>query len=176
MGNYPLAQGIRFNDCVFSEPCASRVDATRCAGLFAILVTDPIWAPKALQPIYFGEFGNNVAAVALLSDYPSLLRAAKGNTLLVCVLPMPFTTTAQRWAARNELVWAYNPVCKRTSVRRHRATPLIGFVEPQPEPPRRRIGFLPQSNRLVESRSLTVAVLSEALPKTASVRVRSKGY
>jgi len=62
--------------------------------------------PKRLQPIISG-IRNNVAAVALLSDYPFFVRAAKGNTLLVCVLPMPFTTYCTTVGGRNELVWAY---------------------------------------------------------------------
>jgi len=102
---------IRFNDCFFSEPVDLNVwTPPKCAGLFGILVTDPNWAPKAFQPLYFGEFGNNSPASALFQECSHVKAAADGKRLLVSVLPMPFSTTQHRWALRNELVWAYNPV------------------------------------------------------------------
>jgi len=55
--------------------------------------------------------------------------------LYVAVLPMPFTTTVQRCALRDELIWAYNPAWQRSGGNR--------VPESTPEPPRRRIGFLP---------------------------------
>jgi hypothetical protein len=99
-----------------------------------------------------------------------LLAAAKGRTLMVSILPLPFTTTAERWAIRDELVWAYNPVCQMNGIKapplelarkldeldkKHQEQTaqvmlLLANVnrlfEPQTLPgPRRRIGFLPQS-------------------------------
>jgi hypothetical protein len=170
LGSYLLAPGIRFNDCVFSEP--SRLDGwtpPQCAGLFGIFVADPNWAPKPFQPLYFGEFGNNASASALLADCRSLLSASRGKTLMVSVLPMPFSTTSQRCALRSELIWAYNPPCQAAGAETPRADlarkledlekrhqeqtaqvmQLLANVnrifEPQPEPRRRSIGFLPQA-------------------------------
>src|ERR1700722_19905116 len=110
----PLAaSGIRFNDYFFSEPVdLATWTPPRCPGLFSILVNDPNWAPKAFQPLYFGEFGNNSPASAVLQDCSPVVAAAHGKTLYVSVLPMPFSTTQQRWALRSELVWAYNPACQ----------------------------------------------------------------
>src|SRR5579863_2387122 len=113
LGSYLLAPGIRFNDCVFSEP--TRLDGwtpPHCAGLFGIFVADPNWAPKPFQPLYFGEFGNNAPASALLSECRNLIAASRGKTLLVSVLPLPFSTTSQRCALRSELICAYNPLCQ----------------------------------------------------------------
>jgi len=87
----------------------------------------------------------------------------------VAVLPLPFSTMAQRWALRQELIRAYNPVFQRHEPlraagdlngkveeleRKHQEqTAQVGlllanmnkFFEPQPVAPRRRIGFLPQT-------------------------------
>src|SRR5947199_6712915 len=108
-----FASGIRFNDCFFSEP-VSFTDWTPpgCPGLFAILIVDANWAPKPVRPLYFGEFGNNTPAHALLHDYNCVAAAANGKNLFVCILPMPFSTTAQRCTLLNELIFAYNPVCQ----------------------------------------------------------------
>ena len=157
MGSYLATRGIRFNDCYFSEPThLGNWVQPRYAGLLGIVVSDPNWAPKPFQPLYFGEFGNNAPIAALPSNYASLLLAANGRALLVCVYPMPFSTTAERWAVRNELVWAYNPACQtdanRTSSgedQEHslQAKQLLTAVEPSGElkkEPRRRIGFMPQ--------------------------------
>jgi len=167
----PASPGIRFNDCLFSEPVAvAGWTPPRYAGVFAVLANDPNWAPKALQPLYFGEFGNNVPMPALGLDYARLVAAAKGRMLLVAVLPMPFSTTAQRRELRNELVWAYNPECQADGnwlphgelatklgdlEKKHREqtaevmlllTNINQSFQPPPETPRRRIGFMPHTD------------------------------
>jgi len=133
-----------------------------------ILAPDANWAPKPYQPLYFGEFGNNTPE-ALLPGSHAEPRAIEGNTMLfVAALPMPFSTTAQRWALRNELVWAYNATWQTTEVRaaagglanqlgevdktpyQQRSAELFhllsGVTQPfesQPKrDPRRRIGFV----------------------------------
>jgi len=142
----PAPPGIRFNDCMFSEPVtAARWTQPRYAGLFAVLVNDPDWAPKAFRPLHFGEFGNNAPLAALPLDYTRLMAAAQGRTLYLAVLPMPFSTTAQRRDLRNELVWAYNPECQSGETVPANVSPV--FQQP-PEPPRRRIGFMPQTELL----------------------------
>jgi hypothetical protein len=170
LGSYFPAPGIRLNDSFFSEP--TRLDGwtpPRCAGLFGIFVADPNWAPKPFQPLYFGEFGNNTSLPAVLGECRNLIAASRGKTLLVSVLPMPFSTTLQRCALRSELIWAYNPLCqadtrpadpmdvarkldeleKRHQEQTAQVMLLLANVNrilgPQPEPPpRRNIGFLPQ--------------------------------
>jgi hypothetical protein len=171
LGSCFPAPGIRFNDYIFSEP--ARLDGwvpPRCAGLFGILVADPNWAPKPFQSIYFGEFGNNAPTSAWLTDYQKIETVWRGKTLLVSVLPMPFSTTSQRCALQNELIWAYHPLCQEVGSKtppvdlarkleeiekRHQEQTaqmmlLLANVnrafEPQSEPaPRRSIGFRPQS-------------------------------
>lgn len=164
-----VSQGIRFNDYLFSEP-TRLVDwqAPKYAGVFVILAQDANWAPKPYQPLYFGEFGNNTPE-ALLPGNHAVPRGGEGNTMLfVSALPMPFSTTAQRWALRNELVWAYNATWQTTEVRAaaggtahqfgevqrtpyqqqsaelfHLLTGVTQPFEPQPKrDPRRRIGFV----------------------------------
>jgi hypothetical protein len=156
-----VSPGIRFNDCFFTEPIRLTGWAPpKYAGLFVILAGDPNWAPKPFQPILIGEFGNNTRELRL----PNL----GGGALFVAVLPMPFSTMAQRWALRQELMRAYNPVFQMHEPppaaslagkveeleRKHQEqTAQVGmllanmnrFFEPQPVPPRRRIGFLPQT-------------------------------
>jgi hypothetical protein len=150
--------GIRLNDCLFSDPMPLvGWNATHFAGIAAIFVHDANWAPRPLQPLYFGELGNNAPLSAWLTNYHELLHAARGKELLVSVCPMPFSTTAQRRAVRDELVWAYNPVCQPGHMRvpasqapgqEHPA--LFGAMMAdasiaEPKPARRRIGFMPES-------------------------------
>ena len=164
-----VSQGIRFNDYLFSEP-TRLVDwqTPKYAGLFVILAQDANWAPKPYQPLYFGEFGNNTPE-ALLPGHHPVPRAGEGNTMLfVSALPLPFSTTAQRWALRNELVWAYNASWQTKEVRAaasglahqlgeadktpyqqqsaelfHLLTGVTLPFESQPKrDPRRRIGFV----------------------------------
>lgn len=165
MNPYLATSGIRLNDCFFSEPVGlAGWTPPQYAGLFAIFVRDPDWAPKPFQPLYFGEFGNNAPLDAFLNNYGALLATANGKNLLISVCPLPFSTSAQRWAARDELVWAYNPACQpagnrvlqgdiahrmKEMERKHQeqTAQLMRLLEPQPEPqkePRRRIGFMPQ--------------------------------
>jgi hypothetical protein len=135
--------GIRFNDCMFSEPVpAAQWTQPRYAGLFAVLVNDPDWAPKAFRPLHFGEFGNNSCLAALPLDYALLMATAQGRNLYVAVLPMPFSTTAQRRELRNELVWAYNPECQTGETA---PANINQSFQPLPEMQRRRIGFMPQT-------------------------------
>jgi len=164
-------KGIRFNDCLFSEtvPLLEWIPP-RFAGLFVVLVHDTNWAPKPLQPLLFGELGNNTRRPLLANDFIRLSGCAGGRQLLVSVLPMPFSTTAQRCALRDELVWAYNPTCQtvggqatsrdlagritelETQHREQTAQVLQllanmnGMFEPQAVPHRRRIGFSPESS------------------------------
>jgi hypothetical protein len=165
MSLFWVAPGIRFNDCVFTEPAGfAEWMPPRCAGLFVILVKDAHWSPKPFQPIYFGEFGNNEQQTLKLNGW--LPPAGRVDALFAATLVLPFSTTAQRCALRNELVQAYNPVSQadgtRTSTRElarkldaievqqnvqnaqiiallHQ---LNRILEPQPVPPRRPIGFL----------------------------------
>ncbi len=131
--------GIRFNDCFFSEPMRlSDWTPPRCAGLFAILVADRNWAPKPFEALYFGEFGNNAPPGAAIADCAGLIAEAWNSMLLVSVLPLPFSTTAQRLALRSELAGAYHPAWGRAA-----ASAQASATIEVPEEPRRRIGFLP---------------------------------
>jgi len=97
--------------------------------LFGLFLADPNWAPKPFQPLYFGEFGNNAPAQSLLAECRGVLAASSGKTLMVAVLPLPFSTTSQRQALRRELVQAYNPVYQSSD-------------GAETGKPRRAIGFL----------------------------------
>lgn len=125
------APGIRFNDCMFSEPVPIGTwTPPRYAGILAILVHDAEWAPKSFRALYFGEFGNNAPLAAMVRDYAPFMTAANGRALYVSVLPMPFSTTGERRSLSQELISAYNPACQ-------------SFV--LAETPRRRIGFMPDT-------------------------------
>ena len=98
-----IPPGIRFNDCLFSEPTQLHTwRQPSCAGIVAVLARNPQWSPKPLQPLYFGEFGHD--AVPRTSLPPNVSR-----DLLVSVLPMPYSTAAQRRALCDELIAAHNP-------------------------------------------------------------------
>ena len=166
MNAHWLAQGIRFNDCLFTEPTqlASWVPP-KYAGLFVILVSDPNWAPKPFQPLYFGEFGNNTQRSLSPADQMRLVTGAGTQALFVSVFAMPFSTTTQRLSVRDQLIGAYNPLSQAEESsfgtnslrrkmdeleRRHEEQTtdlhlLLATVNKlfEPEPPRRRIGFLP---------------------------------
>lgn len=136
--------GIRFNDCFFVEP-VRLVDWTppRCAGLAVVLTADPNWAPKPFQPLYFGEFGNNTPAHVLLQECARLITATGGRMLAVAVVALPFSTTAQRIALRNELIRAYNPTCQgETSHNPSNEGAQNKAPEAPPVHTRRRIGFI----------------------------------
>ena len=163
-----VPSGIRFNDCLFTEPThLADWKIPKYAGLFVILAKDPNWAPQPYQPLYFGEFGNNTPEVPV--HYALLPRGEGDATLFISVLPMLFSTTAQRWALRNELLWAYNAAWQAKEVRASGAglANQLGVVDTKPYPeqaahllflltgvnkpfdpqperePRRRIGFVP---------------------------------
>jgi hypothetical protein len=160
------ATGIRFNDYFFSEPInLAAWTPPKCAGLFIILMNDPNWAPKAFQPLYFGEFGNNAPISAVLQDCGRMVAAVPGKTMYVTVLEMPFSTTRQRLGLRDELIRAYNPPFQgdANSQQPHDLAVKLAELEKQhmeqmaqmmqlrasmnvnPDPastPRRRIGFV----------------------------------
>ena len=136
-----FSSGIRFNDCFFTEPtCLETWNVPKFAGLFVILAGDSNWAPKPYQPLYFGEFGNNTPETPLPTDCPGI---EKGARLYVAVLPMPFSTTAQRWALRNELLRAYNPISQTRGTTQPPLPPFLAGSEHLDQKPRQRIGFLP---------------------------------
>jgi len=151
-----LSSGIRFDDWFFTEPTwFADWRPPRHAGLFVILSPDSNWAPKPYQPLYFGEFGNNAQEPLLPETCAWMLGPANRGALFVSVLPMPFSTTAQRLALRNELLRAYNPISQPAEMPEAGKKPseqqllqLLASVhqlfEPAADPgPRRRIGFLP---------------------------------
>jgi hypothetical protein len=160
MLSYLVPPGVRFNDCLFSEPAPLPIwRLPRCAGIVAVLARNPRWSPKPLQPLYFGEFGNG-------ADSRTSLPANAGQDLLVSVLPMPYSTAAQRRALCNELIAAHNPVWQPNGTIVSPATlarkvddlearqleqsqqilalltHLGKLFEPQPAGPRKPIGFL----------------------------------
>ena len=122
MFSYSVSPGIRFNDCMFTEPVrfADWVPPG-CGGIVALLSHDPKWAPKPFRAVHFAEFGNNAGR--------DLATPPGNDPLFVAVLPMPFSTTAQRRAICDELVAAYNPAGPVVV----RAPRPIGFA-PQPVP------------------------------------------
>jgi hypothetical protein len=125
-----LLPGVRFNDCVFSEP-VRLADWTppTCGGIVVILAHDLNWAPKAFRPLYFTEFGNN-------SGHRLTVPSVR-DPLFVAVLELPYSTTAQRHALRDELIAAYNPACQSTA----------------PVKPRNPIGFAPELSPATETGS-----------------------
>jgi len=141
MVSYCLTPGIRFNEYVFTEPAPlDGWTPPQFAGVYALLATDPNWAPKAYKPLYFGEFGNATPASAFFRDCPGPLKGARDHALFVALLPMPFSTTSQRWMICQQLVRAYHPQYQAE----------VELPGPQATfegktPPRRRIGFMPQT-------------------------------
>jgi hypothetical protein len=103
MPSFVVPPGVRFNDCLFSEPVQlTGLRLPGCAGIVAVLARNPQWGPKPLQPLYFSEFGNDAGS---RTGLPS----NAGRDLLVSVLPMPYSTAGQRRALCNELITAHNP-------------------------------------------------------------------
>ncbi len=166
MNSYLVGPGIRFNDCVFSEPIALESwSVPKFAGLFVILARDGNWAPRSFQPLYFGEFGNNTRGPFAVD---SLRPPPNAGPLWIAVFPMPFSSSAQRCDTRDQLVWAYNPICQKGTLaapnelartvheleKRHAEqstqfqllmASINRLFEPLPVPPRRPIGFLPET-------------------------------
>jgi len=108
---------------------------------FALLKADSNWAPRAFQPLFFGEFGNATPPAGFFHDCAGVLKSAGERTLFIALLPMPFSTTSQRWTICHELVRAYHPPCPAeiSLPPGHRA------MAESPALPRRRIGFMPQT-------------------------------
>lgn len=161
--SFSLTPGLRLNDCLFSDPVPfAEWLPPACAALVAVLARDYAWAPKPFRPLFFAEFGNDTRRTFQHGRWWS------PGDLYVAVLPMPFSTSAQRRALRNELVSAYNPICQaavtpaadelarkledletRQQEQNAQILALLSRVanifEPQAPGPRRPIGFLPQS-------------------------------
>jgi len=143
--------GIRFNDCMFSEPVPlSHWAPPRCAGLYVVLVRDANWAPKPFQPLYFGEFGHNATVPLSAKERLDLAGTPPEEVLFVAAFAMPFSTTVERLQLRSELIRAYNPPCIVPSERvRHeeeaaelRMLFANARTDFEPQPRRRRIGFI----------------------------------
>jgi len=147
MGAYPLASGVRLSDCLFSEPMPVRAwRAPGCLGIVAILVRNPLWGPRPLQPLYFGESAGL---------RPNMQR----EDLLVAELPMPYSTASQRRALCHELNASYRVIStaelaskvddleNRQQEQSRQILSLLTFIEklfaPQPVGPRKPIGFRP---------------------------------
>jgi hypothetical protein len=166
MSCYFLPAGIRFNDYLFTEPVPlASWRPPGCPGVLAILARSAQWAPKPLQPLCFGEFGNNMGSALTV---PRMADNTRVEDMLVSVLPMPFSTVTQRRAVCKELIAAYNPTCQadgwaisaaamvckieelevRQQEQSQQILSLLTYIgrlfEPQPVAPRRPIGFLPQ--------------------------------
>jgi hypothetical protein len=114
--------------------------------------------------LYFGEFGNNEQPLLNVDSWVPPM--GRPHELFVAMLPLPFSTTAQRCALRNELIQAYNPISQadwaRMSTRElarkldmievrqeQLHTQIVSLlhhlnqiVQPQQVPPRRPIGFI----------------------------------
>jgi hypothetical protein len=134
-----VANGIRFNDYIFTEPRRLADWAPpKCPGVFVLLSRDPNCAPKPFQPLWFGEFGNNARHDIFGGRQIPLPRT---EPLYISVLAIPFSTTAQRTAIRDELIWAYNSVFQAS---KHHSAPSE-LQEPESRPRRRQIGFLPSA-------------------------------
>jgi hypothetical protein len=130
----PFQGGIRFNDCVFTEPARlSDWTPPGCAGIVAVLAHDPAWSPRPFRPLYFGEFGNDTRGLAGSAPY------------LVAVLSMPYSTTRQRQALCDELIHAYNPILQGSES-------MLHLFTPRPEVSRRPIGFMPETELLSHPR------------------------
>ena len=153
---YLVASGIRFNDCIFTQPVPfAECTFPRCPGLYVILAEDRDWAPRPFQPLYFGEFGNNTPAATLLNEASHVARSTLGKPVLVAVLALPYSTTSQRWALCRELIRAYNPVFQMADPHTPpgdlahqldaRANEFFGAAPER----RRRIGFMPDTTAAV---------------------------
>jgi hypothetical protein len=130
-----------------------------------MLGRNPQWAPKPLEPLFFAEFGNNAGSGVIAARWKDEQRA---QDLLISVLPMPFSTQAQRRALCKELIASYNPAWQangfnvattaelayrvheleaRQQEQGQQILSLLTYIEklfgPQPVAPRRPVGFLP---------------------------------
>jgi hypothetical protein len=158
-----MAHGIRFNEYIFTEPQALvNWMPPKYAGLLVLLTKDANWAPQPFQPLWFGEFGNNAQHLAATR----LIQIPQTEHVFISVLSLPFSTTTQRCAIRDQLIWAYNPTLQtqhlasapgelasklsqlerkheeQTTELRQLLAGLDTLFETRPER-RRRIGFLP---------------------------------
>jgi hypothetical protein len=158
--------GIRFDDYVFTEARhISQWIRPQCAGVLVLLGRSGNWAPKPFEPLCFEEFGNNAQI-----PIPQMVRLVDPTAMagvFIAVLAMPFSTTAQRCSLRDHLISAYNPAWQNRGSahtgelvrkvdelerRNEEQTTQLHLLlatfnklfEPQPVPPRRPIGFLPQ--------------------------------
>jgi hypothetical protein len=112
--------------------------------------------------LYFAEFGNDATRDT------SLPIVARPHDLLVSVLPMPYSTAAQRRALCSELISAHNPACQTNGTmvsaaelarkvdalearQQEQSQQILSLLAhlgtlfgPQPVGPRKPIGFLSQ--------------------------------
>jgi len=121
----PYQGGIRFNDCVFTEPVRlGEWTPPGCGGVLAVLAHDPAWSPRPFRPLYFGEFGNDTRPITGSAPY------------LIAAFPWPYSMTRQRQALCDELIAAYHPILQSSER-------MIEILNPAL--PRRPIGFMPET-------------------------------
>jgi hypothetical protein len=149
---------------LFSEPVQlTGLRLPGCAGIVAVLARNPQWGPKPLQPLYFSEFGNDACS---RTGLPS-----NGRDLLVSVLPMPYSTAAQRRALCNELITAHNPAWQANGAAVSMAA-LVRKVDElearQQEQSRQILALLAHLGKLFEPETLRprkpIGFLSEMAP------------
>lgn len=154
---YLVPPGIRFQDYLFTEPVQlSGWRPPKCAGIAVILTRNTQWGPKPLQPLYFGECGN-------------VPRNLHRDDLFIAVLPLPYSSTAQRHTLCHELSAAYNQVTTadlsqkidmleaRQQEQSQQILSLLTYIgrlfEPQAVGPRKPIGFLAKLAEATETGS-----------------------
>lgn len=111
---------IKLGNYIFSEPVPIASWSPPCqAGLYAIMVFDPLWTPFPFRVIYFGESGNLSEQGFLRSHhkYADLIQeAGSERNLYISVYPLPNSTLEIRGVIKSKLIEHYRPACNRTSV------------------------------------------------------------
>ena len=161
--------GIRFGNYVFSDPVPMGRFSfwPRTAGLYSVLMPDLSWGPWPFQPLFFGEFGVQRETLMSQAQQASCLKVAAGRSLYVAVYALPQQHGWTISQIKRELIEQYKPVSNLESIDTaaeigHRLDNLekrileqdaalklllasIGqFVQLQPEPRKRILGFQPK--------------------------------
>jgi hypothetical protein len=114
---FRAAVGIRFADCVFSEPVpiGRQGVPVHSAGIYVILIHDPTWGPRQFQPVFFSEFGPSHHSSVGPADVMGWHRVAAGRGLYVAVHSVAPAEAHELPVLTRELVASYRPLCNRES-------------------------------------------------------------
>ena len=111
---------IYFADYLFNDPeRLTNWKPPYMAGIYAILVDEPLRTPGPLLPVYFGET-DDMSKSGLIQRHPShdcwYKQTGSVYRLYIAVCEMPDSSPSERQRVAIELIKQYRPICNEPSL------------------------------------------------------------